>query len=98
MTKLRLAPRLAMDIDRIAAHLQVHEVEDIEERIQSILDALDILVKHPHLGRPAPRGRRELVIGRAAKGYVAQYRYDELEDTVVVTALRSQREAGFVDR
>ena len=31
-------------------------------------------------------------------GHAARYRYDAVEDTVVVIALRAQREAGFVDR
>ena len=98
MTRLQLAPELAADIARIAEHMLAHEVQDIEARLDQIVDALNILVQHPRVGRPAPQGRRELVIGRAAQGYVARYRYDELDDVVVVVALRSQREAGFVDR
>ena len=98
MTRLQLAPELAADIARIAEHMLAHEVQDIEARLDQIVDALNILVQHPRVGRPAPQGRRELVIGRDAQGYVARYRYDELDDVVVVVALRSQREAGFVDR
>jgi toxin ParE1/3/4 len=67
-------------------------------RLDRIVDALNILVQHPRIGRPAPQGRRELVIGRDAQGDVARYRYGELDDLVVVVALRSQREAGFVGR
>jgi toxin ParE1/3/4 len=95
---LQLAPELAVDIARITEHMLAHEVQDIEARLDQIVDALNILVQHPRIGRPAPQGRRELVIGRDARGYVARYRYDPLDDVVVVVALRSQREAGFVDR
>jgi toxin ParE1/3/4 len=98
VTRLQLAPELAADIARIAEHMLAHEVQDIEARLDLISDALDILMQHPRIGRPAPQGRRELVIGRDARGDVARYRYDELDDLVVVVALRSQREAGFVDR
>ncbi len=41
--------------------------------------------------------KRELVIGRRAKGYVALYRYVEPIDTVFVLAIRSQREAGYTN-
>jgi toxin ParE1/3/4 len=97
VTRLRLAPRLQRDVDRITDHLLVHEVQDIEACLDEIFDALQILAVHPHIGRPATAGRRELVIGKASRGYVASYWYDEADDVVVVTALRSQREAGFAD-
>jgi toxin ParE1/3/4 len=98
VTRLQLAPELALDIARVTEHLLTHEVQDIGARIDQIIDALNILVQHPRVGRPAPQVRRDLVIGRDARGYVARYRYDELDGLVVVVALRSQREAGFVDR
>jgi plasmid stabilization system protein ParE len=52
---------------------------------------------HPQVGtgRPGAPGRRELVIGRGVQGYVARDGYDEVEDLVVVVALRAQRERGF---
>ncbi|MFZ2220896.1 MAG: hypothetical protein WAV85_19760 [Rhodoferax sp.] len=40
-------------------------------------------------------GKRELIIGRAKRGYVAQYRYEAAIDTVFVLAVRAQREDGF---
>jgi len=40
-------------------------------------------------------GKRKLVIGHAARSYVALYHYIEAPDTVFVQAVRSQREAGF---
>ena len=43
-------------------------------------------------------GKRELVIGRRAHGYVALYRYVSEVDTVFVLAIRSQREAGYPER
>ena len=43
-------------------------------------------------------GCRELVIGRRAHGYLALYRYVAEIDTVIVLAVRSQREAGYVER
>lgn len=60
-----------------------------------ILDALQLLVLHPLIGRPVAGGPRELVIARGSRGYVALYGYDEARDEVIVNAVRAQREAGF---
>jgi toxin ParE1/3/4 len=98
VTKLTLAAELALDVDRIVQHLAAHEVEDIEARLGEIFDALDILVRHPLIGRPAAGGRRDLVIGQGSRGYVARYRYDQIDDEIIVVALRAQRELGFEER
>ena len=39
-------------------------------------------------------GKRELVVGHAARSYVALHHYTEALDTVFVLAVRSQLEAG----
>jgi hypothetical protein len=47
------------------------------------------------IGRPVDDDKRELVIGRDARGFVALYRYLAEIDTVFILALRGQREAGY---
>ena len=98
MTALVLAAELALDVERIAAHLTEYEVADIEGRVAEIFDALELLLRHPLIGRPVAGERRELVMGEGARGYVARYAYDRLADAVVVLALQAQREVGFQDR
>ena len=95
MTRLVLATRLADDLDRIAAHLLDHEASDIEARLAEIIEALQVLTRHPLIGRKVKLGRRDLVIGRGARSYLALYAYGALDDVVIVAALRAQREAGF---
>ena len=95
---IRLTPRAQRDLDRITDHLIAHDVADVDARMVEILDALQLLVRHPLIGRPAAAGMRELVIGRGSRGYVALYELDEAHDEVLVSALRAQREAGFEDR
>jgi plasmid stabilization system protein ParE len=95
VTALRYGETFAHDLARVEGHLQDHEVGDIAERLVAIFDALELLTRHPLIGRPVAGARRELVIGRDSRGYVALYRYDPLEDEVVVLALRAQREVGF---
>jgi len=98
---IRLTPRAQRDLDRITDHLIAHNVADVDARMAEILDALQLLVRHPLIGRPAAAGMRELVIGRGSRGsrgYVALHELDEAHDEVLVAALRAQREAGFEDR
>jgi len=95
MTRLLFAGRLADDFARIEAHLLAHEVGDVQARLSEIVDALQVLTQHPLMGRKVAFDRRELVIGRGARGYVALYAYDPFDDVVAVAALRAQREAGF---
>lgn len=54
-----------------------------------------MLETNPRIGRPARNDKRELVISRSARGYVALYRYVAMVDTVFVLAVRAQREAGL---
>lgn len=71
------------------------KVEDAPGKIGEIVQALQILIHSPLIGRPVRGGRRELVIGRDSHGYVALYRFVTRIDTVFVLAIRSQREAGY---
>lgn len=95
MTRVVLSAHVFDDLARIEQHLGAHEAVDIEARLSEILGGLSILEDHPLIGRIVAHGRRELVIGRGSRGYVARYAYDPEADAVVVAALRAQREAGF---
>ncbi|MBI5330256.1 MAG: type II toxin-antitoxin system RelE/ParE family toxin [Betaproteobacteria bacterium] len=95
MARVELAPEVAEDFERILDHLIRHEASAIPGRIHGLIQALDILQEHPLIGRPARNDKRELVIGRGARGYVALYRYLPEVDTVFVLAIKGQREAGY---
>ena len=96
MSHLVFSHSVADDLARIARHLREHESIHADSRSTEILSALDVLQGNPLIGRPADRGRRELVIGREGHGYLALYRYSTDMDTVFVLAIRSQREAGYL--
>ncbi|MGH8164935.1 MAG: type II toxin-antitoxin system RelE/ParE family toxin [Rhodanobacteraceae bacterium] len=83
------------DFDRIIDHLERHQAKNIGSRLRTIIAAIDILERNPLIGRPAAREMRELIIGRDARGYIALYRYLPEIDTVLVLAIRGQREAGY---
>lgn len=100
MARLQISPGLASDFDRIFDHLAHTRVADAPERLQPILQALNVLEHNPLIGRPygaAADNKRELVIGRRGRGYLALYTYIAALDTVFVLALRAQSEAGYVE-
>jgi plasmid stabilization system protein ParE len=98
VTRIELAPEIAEDFERILEHLAAYQAEHRERRIHEIIGALDVLENNPLIGRPVANGTRELIIGRRSHGYLALYRYVAEIDAVIVLAVRSQREAGYVER
>lgn len=96
MARIEAAPELFDDFDRIFSHLEQFDIAAAPSRIDEILQAVQVLSTSPLIGRPAKGDKRELVIGRGSRGYVALYRYVPEMDTVFVLAVRSQLEAGFV--
>ena len=65
------------------------------ERIGGIPEAIQILTHSPLIGRAVKNGKRELLTGRATRGYVALYRYVADVDTVFVLAVQAQLADGF---
>lgn len=95
MAQIELVPEVLDDFDRILDHLERFDVEDMAARIEEIMQAVQILTHSPLIGRPVKGGKRELVIGRGSRRFVALYHFVREVDTVFVLAVRSQREAGF---
>jgi plasmid stabilization system protein ParE len=95
MTRIELAPQVLDDFDRFFDHVAQFDAGSAPQRIGEILEAIQILTHSPWIGRPVKDGQRELVIGRATRGYVALYRYVAAIDTVFLLAVRAQREEGY---
>ena len=95
MTRIEVAPEVFDDFDRFFEYIAQHDPDSAPGRIGEILEAIHILTHSPQIGRPVKGGMRELVIGRASRGYVALYRYVASLDTAFVLAVRSQREVGL---
>ncbi|MEN9375114.1 MAG: hypothetical protein RL710_271 [Pseudomonadota bacterium] len=95
MTRIELAPEVFDDFDRFFEYIAQFDAGSAPQRIGDILEAIQILTHSPLIGRPVKDGKRELVIGRATRGYVALYRDVAGIDTVFVLAVRAQREDGF---
>lgn len=95
MTRIEIAPEVFDDFDRFFDHIAQFDTDSAPERIEEILAAVQVLATSPMIGRPVRGGKRELIIGRASRGYVALYRYIAPIDIVFILAMRSQRESGY---
>lgn len=95
MAQVVLAEGARADLDRLVDFLAAEDPLAAQEAISTILDAFGVLERHPLIGRPMEKALRALVISRGKSGYVALYDYYEARDTVIILALRHQREAGF---
>lgn len=93
MTAVELARGAIDDLDRITDFLMAHDADNAVERKDELLAALRVLTYAPEIGRRGGSGTRELVIGRAARGYVARYRYLPGADVAIVLSIRHQRES-----
>lgn len=95
MARVAYAPGAVADLERLYDFLAQHDPGASLAAATAIADGVSTLERHPLIGRPAEAGMRELVISHGRTGYVALYDWLEAVDTVVVLALRHQREAGY---
>jgi plasmid stabilization system protein ParE len=84
-----------VDLERLTDFLLETEPAVALATVELISEAVEVLENHPLVGRPVEQELRELVISRGRTGYLALYSYDEGRDTVLVLAIRHQREAGY---
>jgi addiction module RelE/StbE family toxin len=95
LAELIYTSRSLADLDRLVDFLlETHD--DAPDVVRLIAEAVEVLANHPLIGRPVEQGLRELVISQGKSGYVALYSYERDEDTVLVLAIRHQREAGYI--
>jgi plasmid stabilization system protein ParE len=95
MTRLVVTRKALADIERLAGFL-AGSLPQVSDRTAGLIaDGLEILKRHPAIGRPMGKGLRELVISRGRTGYLALYLYDAGADAALVLGVRHQREAGY---
>jgi len=96
MARLIYSSRAFDDLDRLTDFLIDTDLVAASEALELIVEAVTILKRHPLIGRPVEDHLRELVISRGRTGYIALYSYEVEYDTVLILAIRHQRESGFV--
>jgi plasmid stabilization system protein ParE len=97
MAEVVYARRALADLERLFEFLAETDPDAAAVAVETIQDAIGILERHPLIGRLVEHDLRELVISRGGTGYLALYDFVEAIDTVLILALRSQREAGYAD-
>ncbi len=95
MTALVYAPRFAAAMEAVFEFVAERDPARAAARVETIIEALDLLRRHPLIGRRVDRRLRELVIGRGHDCFVALYAWDEPADRVVVLNVRHARQAGY---
>jgi plasmid stabilization system protein ParE len=95
VARLTYAPGAVLDLERLRNFVAQHDPETALAAAEAIVEAVCVLERHPLIGRPVEAGMHELLISHGRTGYVALYDWLEAIDTVVILALRHQREAGY---
>lgn len=98
MARLSYSERALADLTRPTDFLVAIDAKAAAETVDLIAEAVELLRRHPLVGRPAEHGLRELVISRGQTGYLALYSFDQRDDAVLILAIRHQREAAYAIR
>jgi plasmid stabilization system protein ParE len=95
MPQVKLTPRAAQDLKRLYDFLLAKDEQVASNAIETIKAAFRPLANLPMIGRPIEDDLRELVIDFGRSGYLALYHYDTDIDTVIILAIRHQRENDY---
>jgi len=95
MAAVAYTPQALADLDRLFDFIAATDPVAAGFACATILDAVQILERHPHIGRPVKGRLRELVISHGRTGYVALYRVAARGERIEILAIRHQREAGY---
>lgn len=84
------------DLERMSDFLIENQTQTAADTLDLIMEAIAILARHPLIGRPVTESLRELIISRGKTGYMALYSIEPSTDTILVLAIRHQREVGCI--
>ena len=83
------------DLERIFNALEADDPTLAANSSAMIRAAVRELGDRPQQGRAAEAGLRERAISRGRTGYVVLYRLLELDDVVLIDAIRHRHDAGY---
>jgi plasmid stabilization system protein ParE len=95
VARLIYTAKALADLERLTDFLIESDAGAALETVALIEEAVNVLERHPLIGRPIEHPLRELVISRGRSGYVALYSFEPVHETVLILAVRHQREAGY---
>jgi plasmid stabilization system protein ParE len=83
------------DLERAIRYLAEQDPMAAADAAAAIREAVEILSRHPLIGRPVARPLRELVISFGKTGYVALYRFLPARGEVRILGIRHQRDLDY---
>jgi len=95
LVKILYSQNAVNDLVRLTDFLIKSDIKGALETVDLIEEAVSILHRHPLIGRSVDEEIRELVISRGATGYVALYSFEDNKNSILILAIRHQREAGY---
>jgi len=95
LARLIYSERALADLERLTDFLIETDPPAALETVALIEEAVNLLSRHPLIGRQVEHDLRELLISRGRTGYVALYSLEEKQDAILILAIRHQREAGY---
>ena len=96
MAKLSYSAGALADLERLTDFLAQTDYAAAAETLDLIEEAVNVLIRHPLIGRLVEVGLRELVISRGRSGCRALYSLEKVQDVVLILAIRHHREAGYL--
>lgn len=96
MPSLIWSPSALLDVQRLYRFLAEKNLDAAKRAVKTLREGVMVIARQPGIGRPAEDMEpeyREWLIEFGDSGYVALYRQDK--KTVVILAIRHQREAGY---
>ena len=97
MVKIVYAQQAVDDLLRLTDFLIESNPTAALATIDLIEEAIMLLERHPLIGRLVDDTLRELIISKGKSGYVALHSYERKNDTILILAIRHQREVGMSD-
>jgi len=97
MSRLIVTETAAQGLEHCRVFLSAKNPNAMKRAALAIDRQFMLLEKEPQIGRPLDDtpDLRELIIPFGESGYIALYRYDNLDDVVYILAFRHQKEAGY---
>ena len=96
MAQVKYTTRSLESLERIFAFLVERDLASGANAVVAVRAAIEILAKHPLIGRSIGNDLRELVISHGSTGYVALYWFLPGRNDVFVLAIRHQRELDYL--
>ena len=95
MARLIYTSRAQADLTRLAEFLLAEFPSAAATTESLIREAVNVLENHPLIGRRVDDELRELLVSRGRSGYAVLYSWEQVEDVVLILAIRHQRETGY---